>query len=268
MTAESEQLPRRGAVADQLDLRRAVHVGHGEDAVRLDRLKGQQIDLTDSAGWEQFACGGAEPAPFAVVPPDAEEDCVAVAVDEYETRPLVLREALVDCAELPQICPGCPCPHRDPLREERFGHEQIPGISGIYVGKELNVAGMRLVEVDLLGHRGDLQWIGGSDVLALQRPVVAELHQLALLTLSDRGVREEEVHGAVLQAMRAGQALMVVLTLEWPRAAVLLLCVKVKARAQRPGGRERGGPLGQRALRRMRLRILRLGHAPLPSSPS
>jgi uncharacterized protein YjiS (DUF1127 family) len=68
---------------------------------------------------------------------------------------------------------------------------------------QLDVARMRLVKVDLLNHGRDLQWIRSSDMLALQRPVVTELHQLTLLTLSDLGVREEEVHGAVLQAMRA-----------------------------------------------------------------
>src|SRR5690349_6468877 len=150
MTAESEQRPGAGGVADQLDLRRAVHVGHGEQAVRLDRLEGQQIDLAYPAGWEQFAGGSAKPARFAVVPPDAEEYGVAVAVHEDKTRPLVLRETLVDCAQLPQVRPWCPGPHRDPLREESFDHEQVPGISGIHIGKELDVEGMRLAEVNLL----------------------------------------------------------------------------------------------------------------------
>ena len=61
-----------------------------------------------------------------------------------------------------------PRPHRDPLREKRLDHEQVPGVSGIHVRKELDVARMRLVKVNLLNQGRDRQWIRSSDVLALR----------------------------------------------------------------------------------------------------
>ena len=205
VAAESEQIPRSGAVLNELDLRCGSD-GEWEHALRAER---GEVQPAPGALGEQLAIAGRQQlAPAPVAAGHAEVEGVAHTVQEQEHGPAG-RETLRDVTEQRQPGNRVPPVARDYVPVVLLGDEHITGVELVDVGQEHQVGGMLLVEHDDLLPRGHRQRMCGQHVLALSGAAEPVAGQAALIAFVGFGVGQEEVDRPVGELLRPGQALMV-----------------------------------------------------------